>query len=369
MKNLDVKSLLLANYDIETYEPLYRKMVLLNIIILASLIGFGLFSLLNIFVLENYFISFLNFFAFLVELYAFIHIRKTGTINLASNIVTFNLFIFLLVLIYLQGGKDFTFIWTIFFPITAILLNGSIKGTIYSVVFYTIFFILGYFGIDTWQDGQWNTVSYVRLVFASLILVYVLFLIEQSFEKSYIALDVTRKKEKEYLDKLRLSSVTDHLTGLYNRRELQQLFRTSFEQAKKTQSIFAFFILDLDYFKEYNDNYGHLKGDDVLIKVALVLKQDSYKDIDSVFRLGGEEFAGFLISDSEDDIFKRIEKLRKNIENLKIVHKNNPHKVVTASFGVCIIKDFGIEDFDPIYKAADQLLYEAKESGRNCIKM
>ncbi|WP_373072884.1 GGDEF domain-containing protein [Sulfurimonas sp.] len=368
MKKYNLTNLLLANIDVKTYEPIYRKMVLLYIILLATIVGFGLFSVLNMFVLNNYFVSILNFISFLIVAYAFYHLRKTGTIELVSNIVTANIFIFLLLLVYFQEGKDFTFIWTIFLPITAILLNGSKKGTLYSAVFYLIFFSMAYSGINVWQDGHWTSVSFIRLIFASLILVYVLYLIEQSFEKSYIALEETRSKEKEYLEQLHQISITDHLTGLYNRRELNSIFQSTFEMAKSSEKYFAFFILDLDYFKEYNDNYGHHKGDQVLIEIGAVLKKNLRRGIDNVFRLGGEEFSGFLVSDSEENIFNYIEKIRKDIEELKIVHAKNPHKFVTASFGVSVIKKYNIIDFDFIYKVADEFLYEAKDAGRNTIK-
>ena len=362
-----VKSMLLANINVDEYNPLYRKTMLVNLILVATALGFGSFTLINIFLLSQPLISIFDFVSFSLSVYAIYNIRKTKNIKIASLLASFNLLIFLLVLIYFREGENFTFIWTIFLPLTVILINGSKKGLIISTVFYSIVFVYTFTGIDVWQNGAWTLDSYARFVGASIILVYIVYLFEQSFEKAFIILSNTRKKEKEYVNKLQVCSVTDPLTDLFNRRQLDFLFDKNFDKAEFHQSSFGFFILDLDSFKTYNDTYGHIKGDEVLKQIAQTLKKNMQREVDNVFRLGGEEFCGLLMADSSEKIFKSVENIRADIQNLRIKYDNSEHKVVTGSFGVCVINNYKIKSFDEMYKIADKYLYDAKHNGRNCV--
>ena len=367
MINPTVKSMLLANINIDEYNPLYRKTILVNLILMASVLGFGSFALLNIFILSQPLFGLVDFVSFLISAYGIYSIRKRKDIKVASTIASINLFVFLLLIIYLYNGDNFTLIWTIFLPITVILVNGSKRGLIISSIFYTIVFLYTYTGIGIWQNGAWNINSFARFVGASLILVYIIYFFEQSFEKSYIVLKKTRDKEKEYVNKLQVCSVTDPLTDLFNRRQLDYLFDKNFDKAEFHKSHFAFFILDLDDFKLYNDTYGHIKGDEVLQVVATTLKKNMQREVDNVFRLGGEEFCGLLMADSSSKVFKSIEKIRMDIENLRIAHEKSSHGVITGSFGICIIDNYKIKSFDEMYKIADEYLYKAKQNGRNCV--
>jgi diguanylate cyclase (GGDEF)-like protein len=127
--------------------------------------------------------------------------------------------------------------------------------------------------------------------------------------------------------------------------------------------------MDIDHFKQYNDNYGHHMGDEVLINFAKCLKDNLHRFTDFAFRLGGEEFAVIYQSDDKEKAIVFANLIRKNIENLKIEHKyNSASDYITASMGL-ICKNAIEIDYDEIYKEADALLYEAKKSGRNQIKV
>jgi len=362
-----VKSMLLANINIDEYNPLYRKTILVNFILMATVLGFGAFTIINAFILSQPMVAIFNFISFSFSVYAIYSIRRTKEIIVASFIASLNLFVFLFILIYLRHGENFTFIWTIFLPLTVILINGSSRGLVISAIFYLIVFTYTYTGIDIWQGGLWNIDSYARFVGASIILVYIVYLLEQSSEKAFVVLNKIRNKEKEYVNKLQVCSITDPLTDLFNRRQLDFLFDKNFDKAEFHQSYFCFFILDLDDFKLYNDTYGHIKGDQVLQKIALTLKKNMQREVDNIFRLGGEEFCGLMMADSSEKIFKSIENIRADIQNLNIKHAKSSQNVVTASFGVCIIDDFKVKSFDEMYKIADKYLHDAKHNGRNCV--
>ena len=364
--NQIIKTLLLRNIKIDEYSPQYRKTIFVNFILIATALGLLTFSILNYFVFFEYKIATFELISFLITNYALYDIRVNKNIKIASLIASFNLSIFLLILIYLREGSYFTLIWTIFIPITLISVNGSKKGFYYSVIFYFIVLSYTYTGIGTWQDGAWDTASYARFFGASVLLVFVTYFTEQGFEKSHAVLVQTRKREKEYVGKLQICSITDPLTELYNRRHLEQIFDENFEKADFNKSCFGFFILDLDDFKLYNDTYGHIKGDEALKKVANKLKENMQREVDKVFRLGGEEFCGLVIANSSEKIFKSIQNIQKEIQNINIEHKSSTHKVITVSIGVCIIDNFEVKNFDKMYQIADDYMYKAKENGKNC---
>lgn len=168
--------------------------------------------------------------------------------------------------------------------------------------------------------------------------------------------NITYQKRVEEL------SVTDEMTGLYNRRYFNEKAPELLERARREGRGFAFLILDVDHFKKYNDTYGHEAGDRVLKSVAAALQATRKKSEDVVFRMGGEEFALLFAYDDADQAQAYAQSLCEAIEALKIEHKaNTASAYVSASFGLALKAD----DLDGYYKTADEALYQAKESGRN----
>lgn len=176
--------------------------------------------------------------------------------------------------------------------------------------------------------------------------------------------DITDKKFIEQI------SLTDGLTQIYNRRHFDNVFPKMLKRNKRDKSYISFLIMDVDHFKQYNDTYGHQMGDTVLISIAKSLKESLKREDDLCFRLGGEEFGAVYYSDNQNEAFRYANEIRTNIENLKIVHaKNSASQYVTASMGLICLKPDEIKSEEIIYKEADELLYKAKESGRNRVVM
>ena len=172
--------------------------------------------------------------------------------------------------------------------------------------------------------------------------------------------NITDKKRIEEV------SILDELTNLYNRRHFNKLLHDEVNRAKRDTKLLSFMMIDVDFFKLYNDNYGHQEGDNVLHEIGKVLNSYCKRAGDFAFRLGGEEF-GILYSEltkEESEVYANA--IRKAVENLKIPHlKNETSKVVTISIGLLSIEPNQEITEDEIYKKADDLLYKAKESGRN----
>lgn len=174
--------------------------------------------------------------------------------------------------------------------------------------------------------------------------------------------DITDKKLIEII------SITDGLTDIYNRRYFNETFPKIIASAKRKNELVCFLLMDIDHFKQYNDNYGHQMGDDVLINFAKCLKQSLLRANDLVFRLGGEEFGIIYSSETKEKAIDFANKIRQNIENLKIKHDyNSVNPYITASMGL-ICKNANDID-DNIYKDADELLYASKRNGRNQVKV
>lgn len=166
--------------------------------------------------------------------------------------------------------------------------------------------------------------------------------------------------------KLEQASYTDSLTTLYNRRYFNLLHEREFKRAMRSEKPFVFMMLDIDFFKQYNDTYGHIQGDQTLQAVAKVLKTTLQRPGDYPFRLGGEEF-GVIITDSDCQSARNMgERIRVNVEALKIEHKGSKiAQTLSVSIGgVCIVPTIHMGE-EEIIHAADTNLYAAKERGRN----
>ncbi|MEA2051008.1 MAG: diguanylate cyclase [Campylobacterota bacterium] len=172
--------------------------------------------------------------------------------------------------------------------------------------------------------------------------------------------DITDKKNIE------LISITDGLTDIFNRRHFNDIFSKIIQTGKRKNDIICFSIMDVDHFKQYNDTYGHQMGDDVLKAIGSTLKDMTNRVDDYCFRLGGEEFGVVFKAENFENAINFTNQIRVAIENLHIEHKHNSASAyVTASFGLICLYANDIKNDDTMYKMADDMLYAAKETGRN----
>ena len=175
-----------------------------------------------------------------------------------------------------------------------------------------------------------------------------------------IRVDITDKKAVEIL------SITDYMTKLYNRRFFNEIFDKEINRANRDNKTLGFIIFDVDYFKQYNDIYGHQMGDTALISIANTLKENLQRSSDYAFRLGGEEFGVLIYDINLEGLTTLVKKIKNAIEALNIPHEENSvSKFVTASFGGCVFKINENITQEKIFKYTDNLLYEVKNSNRN----
>ncbi len=165
---------------------------------------------------------------------------------------------------------------------------------------------------------------------------------------------------------LRSQSIRDPLTGLYNRRYLDETFEREIRRAERHRRPVTVLMLDVDHFKRFNDTHGHEAGDRVLMSLGRLL-QEHFRREDIVCRYGGEEFAVLMPDAAHADGLKRAESLREAASRLKLEHQGRPLGGLTISVGVSTFPEQGA-DMAQLIRLADQALYRAKQDGRNRVQ-
>lgn len=181
-----------------------------------------------------------------------------------------------------------------------------------------------------------------------------------------------RKKTEEKLISLQREleelSFKDGLTGVANRRMFDSIMEVEWANARRNNQPLSLIMLDIDYFKQYNDHYGHIQGDESLKRVGQVLSSAATRARDFLARFGGEEFVLVLPETDADAAQKVAERCRKLIFKEQIPHaKSEASQVLTISLGVSTIVPTHKDNSKEFIEAVDRLLYQAKQKGRNCI--
>jgi len=203
-----------------------------------------------------------------------------------------------------------------------------------------------------------NYLFYNQLFIISFIIIFIF---------SIVLYTIKNNNKMEYLvDKYKSDSITDGLTGLYNRKYFDNILDEAIIVSKENNWQSTFIMIDIDFFKQYNDTYGHDAGDIALKSVSKILDTLFNEDYDYVFRLGGEEFGIIIFDISRNRIEDRLKNLQKIIASQRISHKASKTSFLTISMGVVLLNKntYSLSRTD-IYKTADKKLYHSKEHGRD----
>ncbi|MGZ8252417.1 MAG: diguanylate cyclase, partial [Methylophilaceae bacterium] len=160
-------------------------------------------------------------------------------------------------------------------------------------------------------------------------------------------------------------SVTDKLTGIANRRRYDEVLANEWQRAQRTGGYLMLAMLDVDWFKKYNDHYGHQAGDDCLRSVAQTIAAHANRAGDLVARYGGEEFALVITTISPENALTFAQRLCEALEKVNLPHAMSPFGHVTVSIGVACATYAEYESAEDLLRKADEALYAAKEQGRN----
>lgn len=254
-------------------------------------------------------------------------------------------------------------------------LRNSFRHVVFTSAVMTIFFFLT--TIYNYLYGKPHPISYVQELISLGAPMMALFFLGVGLISCYLTLSIERNFRRQWLliklrelDAQRLAALsqrfkelshTDDLTGIANRRKIL----TCINEHLAKQAALSLIILDVDFFKAYNDYYGHIQGDACLQKLAQCLSDSNQTSEDVVARYGGEEFIVFLPNTDLHQAITQAKQILYNIELLKIPHIYGINKHISASLGVTSIPANSNFDTATIIQQADKAMYQAKDLGRN----
>ena len=228
-------------------------------------------------------------------------------------------------------------------------VNSASTASMMSLSTYFIYILISYYALRF--ENLWLELIY-PLIFSIV-----------AFTLAYIGKYLIKSRDFEQQYKL---ATTDGLTELYNHRYFQEQIRMQVEQAKRYNNNFSLIIIDIDFFKKFNDTFGHQSGDAVLRQVAQTLKKN-VRATDIVCRYGGEEMSIILPNTIKEEAYTTAEKICSRVAGRKFKLVGDKETNVTISLGVSTYP-FDGDTAQKIIEAADKKLYEAKNNGRNQVK-
>ena len=169
---------------------------------------------------------------------------------------------------------------------------------------------------------------------------------------------------REANEKLREQAIHDHLTGLYNQRYFQEMLNHQISEVRRYGTTFALLIFDIDNFKEVNDEFGHLAGDEVL-KIVADQVSKLVRDCDIVCRIGGDEFGVILTHTDPRGMVILAERMRSEVAQMGLPSVSPGLAISISIGGVCCLQEDRVKEAARLVEAADRFLYRAKQGGRN----
>lgn len=348
--------------DFLFYESV-RKRILMSIATIILCLISSLMTVVNFITKEQILIRATGLFSIVLFIVFIITIRYNNElipeIILAISIVA----LFSYFLVY-GGVEGFSPIWMMLLPSTALTIYGLKKGL------YLCFFVLLISIVLLWTPGiefvkfDYSNAFIGRFPMALLSSIVIATALE--YERFLIF-----KKLSESRTMYERSSKIDELTKLKNRRGFNAKLHQVCEQLCKADADLSIIMIDIDFFKLYNDHYGHIVADGVLAEVADIIKSTASTTSNIVARWGGEEFTVLLPFMNLEEAHKVAQSILEAVRERKIPHKASKleDKYVSVSIGVTAIKPSHEDDCSNLMKTVDMALYKAKESGRNKIEV
>ncbi|MDT7526411.1 GGDEF domain-containing protein [Pseudidiomarina sp. GXY010] len=369
--------------DIDSNDPRYNQLTLIYAIALLMVLYFGAIGLLNITLFDAAYIAVYDFIGFVIATSIFLYVYRGGNLAVAGWALVLTLITILLAFIDLSEAENYSLVWVTILPPISFFLLGSRAATILTGL---VFIYCGWYLYQLLQIGVPGHLGLGALFnFAEVGLAHILLF--RFYERS---------RQRAY-DKLRKLSITDRLTGVYNRLHLDNNLKQMVALAHRTQQPVSVLLLDVDHFKNINDSHGHLMGDAVLVHLASLLKNLS-RNTDLLGRWGGEEFL-LLCPNTEASaalyLAQRIIKALQKEHTYRGANQQQVTVAVTASIGVAtyhpqqpfvvpaaiseqaatssiptdndtvVTPEVAVAISEKLLYIADKHLYQAKEAGRN----
>ena len=348
------KNLIASTADI---HKLRRLTILKAGLILMIVVG-GTFTFIN-FSRGLYILSavealvFITFSFLLYFLSRNIRIMETAIWVFIISSALFGLYAF-----YLPQTHLTVFVWaSLFYPL-ALFLLGIRKGIIFSLIFYIL---ISTIFLSKYGSGEraLPIVGIANVLLLNACIAFFSFYYEKTRSDTEKALQAVNRKLEELSER-------DGLTGLYNRRYFDQVMEMEWKRSNRSHQPLSLIMADIDFFKNYNDTYGHLKGDDCIRSVARAFGESVGRPSDVAVRYGGEEFAIILPNTNSDGARKICLAAKDRIRNNSIPHKGSMvDDIVTMSFGISMAIPNKSSNPAELIAKADAALYKSKSDGRN----
>jgi diguanylate cyclase (GGDEF)-like protein len=321
----------------------------------------------------------LNFVLLWLGLFMF---RSTGLFRLSANLYLVNCFIVAILGCSFFSGGLYSPVtpWFTLIPVAAVLLLGYSRDTLlWLLVSCTAPIGYGLAAISGYPFEALYLPEYSRTFSIMCIagLVLILFLIAMTFDSNRSqamkklqeqneALDRARKQAEEATRMLENLASIDTLTNVPNRRAFDLARTTEWRRCQREDLPISILMIDVDQFKQYNDNYGHGAGDECLARVAKVIDSCIHRPGDILARYGGEEFAAIMSGTNSEGALQMAQKFHAAIAELAIPHEySTVSAYITISIGVATTTRTAELTLEKLSEAADKMLYQAKQSGRS----
>lgn len=346
----------IIRHPYERQDPRYWRIGLMQSLLLILQLYSGIFLILNITVFHYYPVAIANLFVFAVILGIQFDLRRNLNIARSANLLTGTIIVFMLIYVALTQGRNYSFIWLSMVPTIAFFLLGIQRG-----LHVTAPFLLGIIGYIVWYSPTWpsytiNLPAFVNITCA----LFAVLAIARHYEKSRAeAFSFLAERNAE----LQQIAITDRLTQLHNRSYLDDVLEHEIQRAKRQQTSLSVLILDTDHFKVLNDSYGHLVGDQVLIELSALLREQ-IRGSDILGRWGGEEFMIIAPNTDQKGAIELAEKIRLATAKKRYT-EDKLHLTVSVGVAQLIEHDTLIS----IVQRADEGLYQAKHDGRDCTRL
>ena len=335
--------------DSEKSQKIIRSAIYIILSIIAAVM-----TLMNVFTHKGLLTVATGLFSVLCAMNLLLSLSEKRTLKNASDVL-FSIELICMFSFFLISGnpEGFSAIWICLVPPFSMMFFGRRKGSFFSIAMFFVLFFFLWLPLGN-SFLQYHYTNSFRMRFPVLYL--------SDFSLAYFIETMRQYAHEEMVlaeEKYKSLSMNDALTGISNRQGMYFRLKDDpvFSMAKKVGII----MLDIDFFKAVNDNYGHTVGDTVLKEFASLLEEN----IDGIVcRWGGEEFVGIYTDENRKR--EDFERLRQTIEEYTF-DRNGSNLKLTSSIGICEISDFDPEKIDTLIGYADMALYQAKRTGRNKI--
>lgn len=280
-----------------------------------------------------------------------------STVMAAAVIILFSSFLY-------DGGVDgFSPVWICLLPPMGMFFFGIRKGTAVSAAMLAVVIAVLWTPLARMIPHAYSKTFQVRFPIVYMSSFIIAFALEYYRHHTQKMLENSNRK-------LEAMSLVDQLTGVENRRAFDRKLDEAWNHALRTGGVLSLLMIDIDYFKRYNDHYGQLAGDTVLIRTAEAVSGSISRKTDTVARWGGEEFAVLLPYADPRGAGNIALAVREAVEKLGIPHKKTllARKVLTISIGAATIRPAREKSSLELVALADQVLYAAKSNGRDRIE-